>query len=292
MTWEIGANGGFGLAMTWLYFMGWSAYGFETVAAFAPEYHDPESDTPRALRASAAFSVVVYALLPLGIGGTLGTAAVAEDATGIAFYTTASTRSSATPRSADRVPDRGPAAVDEHGDDGRLAGPLRDRAGRHDDEVARAPEPLQRAGDRDDDGRDPQPVPDLLLRLPARHPRRGQHRLPARARVRAERLPAAPQGPAELAAADQAGGGLGADRGAARRGQPGCSSWAAGSSGPEEYGYGMDKTWIGLACSPWASCCTSGGRWSRTAPASSCARRHRRCRRRGAPRPPAPASGA
>jgi amino acid transporter len=89
MTWEIGAGGGFWLAITWLYFMGWSSYGFETVAAFAPEYHDPETDTPRALRAAAAFSVVVYALLPLGLGGTLGTAAVAEDATFIAFYTTA-----------------------------------------------------------------------------------------------------------------------------------------------------------------------------------------------------------
>jgi amino acid transporter len=86
MTWEIGAGGGLGLALTWLYFMGWSAYGFETVAAFAPEYHDPEWDTPRALRAAAAFSVVVYALLPLGLGGTLGTEAVANDATFIAFY--------------------------------------------------------------------------------------------------------------------------------------------------------------------------------------------------------------
>jgi amino acid transporter len=89
MTWEIGAGGGLGLALTWLYFMGWSAYGFETVAAFAPEYHNPEWDTPRALRASAAFSVVVYALLPLGVGGTLGTAAIADDATAIAFYTQA-----------------------------------------------------------------------------------------------------------------------------------------------------------------------------------------------------------
>jgi amino acid transporter len=89
MTWEIGAGGGLGLALTWLYFMGWSSYGFETVAAFAPEYHNPEWDTPRALRASAAFSVVVYALLPLGIGGTLGTSAIADDPTFIAFYTTA-----------------------------------------------------------------------------------------------------------------------------------------------------------------------------------------------------------
>jgi len=89
MTWEIGAGGGLGLALTWLYFMGWSSYGFEAVAAFGPEYLDPHRDTPRALRASAAFSVVVYALLPLGIGGTLGTSAIADDPTFIAFYTDA-----------------------------------------------------------------------------------------------------------------------------------------------------------------------------------------------------------
>jgi amino acid transporter len=89
MQWLIGANGGLGLALTWLYFMGWSSYGFETVAAFAPEYHSPVTDTPRALRASAAFSVLVYALLPLGLGGTLGTDAVAADGTFISFYTDA-----------------------------------------------------------------------------------------------------------------------------------------------------------------------------------------------------------
>jgi amino acid transporter len=89
MQWNIGSGGGIALAMTWLYFMGWSSYGFETVAAFAPEYHDPVRDTPRALRASAAFSVLVYALLPLGLGGTLGTQAVADDTTFIAFYTKA-----------------------------------------------------------------------------------------------------------------------------------------------------------------------------------------------------------
>src|SRR5262245_39331931 len=89
MQWNIGTGGGLGLAMTWLYFMGWSSYGFEAVASFAPEYRDPVRDTPRALRASAAFSVLVYALLPLGIGGTLGTEAIANDPTFIAFYTDA-----------------------------------------------------------------------------------------------------------------------------------------------------------------------------------------------------------
>ena len=72
MQWEIGTNGGLFLAVTWLYFMCWSAYGFEAVASFAPEYHN-----------------IVYVLLPLGLGGTLGTATVAADPTYIAFYVTA-----------------------------------------------------------------------------------------------------------------------------------------------------------------------------------------------------------
>ena len=89
MTSEITANGGFFLAITWLYFMCWSSYGFECVAAFAPEYHNTEKDTPLALRAAALFSIVVYVLLPLGLGGTLGTATVAADPTFIAFYVNA-----------------------------------------------------------------------------------------------------------------------------------------------------------------------------------------------------------
>ncbi len=89
MQWQIGANGGLALALTWLYFMCWSSYGIEVVATFAPEYKDTERDTTKALRAAAGFSVLVYALLPLGLGGTLGTEAVAADATIIAFYTQA-----------------------------------------------------------------------------------------------------------------------------------------------------------------------------------------------------------
>ncbi len=89
MEWDIGANGGLALALTWLYFMCWSSYGIEAVASFAPEYHSTEVDTPLALRSSALFSVVVYVLLPLGVGGTLGTETIAKDTTFIAFYTQA-----------------------------------------------------------------------------------------------------------------------------------------------------------------------------------------------------------
>jgi amino acid transporter len=89
MDWNIGTGGGIPLVLTWLYFMCWSSYGIEVVATFAPEYKDTQKDTPKALRSAALFSVAVYALLPLGLGGTLGTKAVADDATFISFYTQA-----------------------------------------------------------------------------------------------------------------------------------------------------------------------------------------------------------
>jgi amino acid transporter len=92
LDWNIGAGGGMALVLTWLYFMCWSSYGIEVVATFAPEYHDTQKDTPKALRSAALFSVAVYALLPLGLGGTLGTGTVADDATFIAFYTEAFNR--------------------------------------------------------------------------------------------------------------------------------------------------------------------------------------------------------
>jgi amino acid transporter len=76
------------LAITWLYLMGWSSYGFECVATFGPEYHDQERDVAMGLRTAAMFSVLVYALFPLAVGGVLGTKAIAGDATFIAFYVT------------------------------------------------------------------------------------------------------------------------------------------------------------------------------------------------------------
>jgi amino acid transporter len=77
------------LGLTWMYFMGWSAYGFEAVATFAPEYHEPKRDLPTGLMTAALFSVLVYALLPLGVGGVLGTQTISNDPTAIAFYVTA-----------------------------------------------------------------------------------------------------------------------------------------------------------------------------------------------------------
>ena len=58
--------------MVWLFIMCWSAYGIEICATFAPEYHDTKRDTALALRSAAAFSLIVYVLLPLGLGGVTG----------------------------------------------------------------------------------------------------------------------------------------------------------------------------------------------------------------------------
>lgn len=68
-TWTI-----FSLIMTWMYLACWTTYGIECVATFAPEFTDTIRDTPRALRSSAVFSVLVYGLVPLGLVGVVGQA--------------------------------------------------------------------------------------------------------------------------------------------------------------------------------------------------------------------------
>jgi amino acid transporter len=88
MTWALNdegqAWGGWKVALVWLFVMGWSAYGVEACATFAPEYKDTERDTALALRSAALFSLAVYALLPLGIGGVFPAETVAENP--VAFY--------------------------------------------------------------------------------------------------------------------------------------------------------------------------------------------------------------
>jgi len=88
--WESG-NMNFGVdnwqeAVVWLYIMGWSAYGVETCAAFAPEYKDTVRDTSLALRSAALFSLGVYILLPMGISGVTGEQAAVDNPIG--FFVT------------------------------------------------------------------------------------------------------------------------------------------------------------------------------------------------------------
>ncbi len=72
MTWSLHGFGGFKLAMVYLFLMGWSAYAAEICATFAPEYHDTRRDTTIALRSAAMFTLVVFLLFPLGLGGVTG----------------------------------------------------------------------------------------------------------------------------------------------------------------------------------------------------------------------------
>jgi amino acid transporter len=77
MDWSIsGPWGGWRIVFVWLFLNAWSAYGVEIAASFAPEYHDTKRDTALALRSAGMFSLLVYILLPFGIGGTIGVDAV------------------------------------------------------------------------------------------------------------------------------------------------------------------------------------------------------------------------
>jgi amino acid transporter len=81
-----GPWGGVKLALVYMFLNGWSDYGTEACATFAPEYRDTQRDTSRALRSSAMFMVLLCVLLPLGLGGVTG--AVTTGAEG-QFYTAA-----------------------------------------------------------------------------------------------------------------------------------------------------------------------------------------------------------
>jgi amino acid transporter len=74
-----GILGAITLVMYWQYIAGWSAYATEAVAVHSPEYRDSLTDTPRALRASAIFSLATYALIPVGLIGVLGATGISAN---------------------------------------------------------------------------------------------------------------------------------------------------------------------------------------------------------------------
>ena len=63
--------GGVKLALVYLFIMYWSSNGVEVGATFTPEYKS-RKDSTIALRSAGAFSLLVYILLPLGLGGYTG----------------------------------------------------------------------------------------------------------------------------------------------------------------------------------------------------------------------------
>jgi amino acid transporter len=83
LTWGLGAEGqdwgGLRVALAFLFIFGWTAYATELCATFSPEYRDQPRDTSLALRTAGAFTLGLAVLIPLGLGGTVGDAAIAAN---------------------------------------------------------------------------------------------------------------------------------------------------------------------------------------------------------------------
>ena len=72
-----GSWGGVKLILVYMFILCWSTYASEACATFAPEYKE-RSDTNRALRSSAIFMLLICLLLPLGLGGVVGSVPLAS----------------------------------------------------------------------------------------------------------------------------------------------------------------------------------------------------------------------
>jgi amino acid transporter len=77
----------FVMVMVWLYILGWSTYGPEAGATFAPEYKDTVNDTRKALASVGALNVVLSIMLPIVVLGTIGYDALYGDITGVVWLT-------------------------------------------------------------------------------------------------------------------------------------------------------------------------------------------------------------
>ncbi len=72
------------VALVWMYVMGWTSYGTEICASFAPEFRDTNRDTWRALRGAGAWQLFYYVFVIFAIGGVVTTAQINASPSG--FY--------------------------------------------------------------------------------------------------------------------------------------------------------------------------------------------------------------
>ncbi|BBX63899.1 hypothetical protein MSAS_30730 [Mycobacterium saskatchewanense] len=84
--WDLAASGepGWRTALAWMFVLAWSGYGIEAVASFVPEFRDTVRDSRIALRLAGLFIIVVYTLVPFGVGGIVDQADVAANP--VTFY--------------------------------------------------------------------------------------------------------------------------------------------------------------------------------------------------------------
>ena len=84
------------MVMVWMYILGWSTYGPEAAATFAPEYKDTANDTRKALANDRRPQRHPGGLLPIAVLGTIGYDGLLADALGVAWLVDVSTRSPGT----------------------------------------------------------------------------------------------------------------------------------------------------------------------------------------------------
>jgi amino acid transporter len=75
----------FALIMVWLYIIGWSTYGPEAAATFAPEFKNTKDDTRKALAVTGGINVLLAVLLPIAVIGTIGYDGILSDAFGVPY---------------------------------------------------------------------------------------------------------------------------------------------------------------------------------------------------------------
>jgi amino acid transporter len=87
--WALASNqwGGVKIALVYLFIMYWSSNGVEVGATFTPEYKS-RKDSTIALRSAGTFSLLVYILLPLGLGGYSGVPSSAAQLANSTYATT------------------------------------------------------------------------------------------------------------------------------------------------------------------------------------------------------------
>jgi amino acid transporter len=80
LTWGMdGSWDSWKLAIVFFYLAGWTTYGSEIVATFAPEFRDTRRDVPIAMVVGAGVLGVLYLIVPLGVGGTIGEQAIGDN---------------------------------------------------------------------------------------------------------------------------------------------------------------------------------------------------------------------
>ena len=171
--------GGVKIALVWLFIMTWSAGGVEVCATFTPEYKT-RRDSTIALRSTATFSLLVYILLPLGLGGYYRDPLDVGDPCQLDVRDCAEhdrrPRRHGCPA---HLPDPLVPAVDGDLNRRRRARAVRDLAGGTDDQTARGAQPLPRPRPRDDRRPGRQHVPDSVHLQQPGDPLHEQHRLRA-----------------------------------------------------------------------------------------------------------------